>query len=349
MKKRRHSQTLLLETFIFIILVFNPLYLNATGTIDFEFLPDGTQSQDKMEIHDQFKHSHGVIFSLSNGENPKLAKVGSPQTAFEGFELGADQPAPGQNVGEFFLTDNTTLGLSGDLIITYLNPVKAASGVILDIDGGEKWNIFAFDSNDSEVKQITLTSGSTGTGEGIATKWNIELDDNVIKSIRITGSKPDGGFGLAFDNFSPSTSSFAPIANAGSDQIVKGEVILDGSKSYDLYGGEILSYHWELKYRENYAYSITAEGINPTITDLQFGFYEATLTVTDDDGLTSSDNMILAVTENQNTCEGNCLSQEQIDSILECMDLVKQVLSGNKSVGLKDAIRALETVAGMKK
>jgi len=349
MKNITYHQTLLAKTIIIMVFVFNPVFLNASGTIDFESLPDGIQSQDMMEIHDQFKNSHGVIFSLSNGNNPQLAKVGSPRTAFEGYGRQDDQPAPEQSVGDYFLTDNTSLGLSGDLIITYVNPVKAASGVILDIDGGEIWNIIAFDSNANELQKISLKSGETGTGEGIASQWSIEVANNIIKSIKIKGSKPTGDFGLAFDNFSPSTSSFSPVANAGADQIIKGMATLDGSKSYDLYGGEIISYHWELHHRDNSAYDTTAEGINPTINSLELGFYDAKLTVTDDEGLTAFDKIILAVTEDYNTCEGVCITQEQVDNILECMDLVKQVLSGKKRTGLKDAIHALETVAGIKK
>jgi len=335
-----------------IVFFFNPLYCYSSGTIDFETFPDETLMEDRMEIHDQFKNTHGVIFSLSNGGNPKLAKVGPPRTAFEGYQLEADNPAPNQNVGQHFLTyDKEESEPAGDLIITYVNPVKSATGVIIDIDGSEKWEIIAYDTDGNKIKQVSLQAGDENTGEGIASQWSLDVESDSIKSIKISGTlnQSSSALGLAFDNFSPSSSSFAPIANAGSDQIVKEEVILDASKSYDLYGGEIITYHWELKYRGDSAYNKSAVGKNPTITDLELGFYDVTLTVTDDDGLSASDNMTVAVAQNQNACEGTCLSQEQIDSIIECMDLVKQVLLGNRRIGLKDAIRALETVAGIKK
>jgi len=345
------NKFILFISVLVVAFLFNPIFSYSIGTIDFELFPDGTLPQDKMEIHDQFKDSHGVIFSLSNGENPKLAKIGSPMTAFQGYEFKDDTPAPNQNVGQYFLTDDTVVGApAGDLIISYINPVKSAAGVIIDIDHSEKWNIIAYDTGGNKIEQISLPNDVAKTGEGIATNWSFNVGSDSISSIKIVAdTASSSAFGLAFDNFSPSSSSFAPVANAGPDQIVEREVLLDGSKSYDLYGGEIVSYHWEIKYRGNTAYNANAVGINPTITNLEPGFYDATLTVTDNDGLTASDDITIAVTLNKNSCEGVCLTQEQINSIIECMELVKQILSGDKRIGLKDAIRALETVAGIKK
>jgi len=72
--------------------------------IDFESIPGSTPS-DGMSISTQFQATHGVIFSLEGGGSPVLAKVGSPLTAFLGYNLQDAQPAPGTNVGDFFLTD----------------------------------------------------------------------------------------------------------------------------------------------------------------------------------------------------------------------------------------------------
>jgi len=320
----------------------------ASGTIDFEIFPDGSKPQDQMEIHDQFEKSHGIIFTLSNGKYPLLGKVGPPWTAFDGYG-GADQPAPNQEVGQYFLTDDAKAGLSSPLIVTYVNPVKSASGVIIDIDFDEKWLIIATDIDNNEISRLELSKQDPETGNGVATKWSIDADSAVIKSLTITGEADASAFGLAFDNFSPSSSSFAPIANAGEDQIVDNEVNFDGSKSYDLYGGEIVSFTWQLNHRSDTANSINASGITPLVTDLYPGFYDVILTVTDNEGLTASDNMLLAVTSNSNNCEGRCLSHEQISDILECMELIKKILSGEANLSLKDAIKALETVAGIKK
>lgn len=97
-----------------------------------------------------------------------------------------------------------------------------------------------------------------------------------------------------------------PVANAGPDTIVYNQVSFDGSQSYDP-DGSILIYNWDLKYRDDSTYNIIANGANPIISNLQSGFYDVTLTVTDDDGLTGTDSMVLAVAKKvvNEICPGN--------------------------------------------
>ncbi len=85
-----------------------------------------------------------------------------------------------------------------------------------------------------------------------------------------------------------------PIANAGSDQIVAdsdsvaGEsVTLDGSQSSDS-DGNIVSYSWAIDGTE------IATGINPSL-QLSDGAHTITLTVTDDEGATASDDVLITV------------------------------------------------------
>ncbi len=86
----------------------------------------------------------------------------------------------------------------------------------------------------------------------------------------------------------------SPIADAGDDQVVFSEVTLDGSGSSDP-DGEIVSYEWTLQHRGNPVNNRTAEGVSPTISDLAPGFYDVTLTATDNDEATGTDTMLLAV------------------------------------------------------
>ena len=104
------------------------------GTVDFESIPGGTPTEG-LEISTQYLEAEGISFSLEGGGFPRIAKVGSPATAFAS-ELGDDTPLPNQNVGTFFLTDdgNFTERYPSVLIITYNTPTSAASGVILDVD-----------------------------------------------------------------------------------------------------------------------------------------------------------------------------------------------------------------------
>ena len=86
-----------------------------------------------------------------------------------------------------------------------------------------------------------------------------------------------------------------PTANAGPDQVVFDTVTLDGSASYDPdVSGSIASYDWLLEYIDDATYNQTVIGVNPTIIDLHPGFYNAHLTVTDNEGSISTDTSLIA-------------------------------------------------------
>ncbi len=188
-----------------------------TGTvidaITFESIPGAGLPQEGMQISTQFRESSGITFMLEGGGVPVIAQVGEPATAFRGRPSndGADNPAPGQNIGSFFLTDDGLLGVSATpLIVQYSPPTAAASGVILDIDARETFMIEARDENDLVLQQIMFAEGDPETGDGIATRWSFSRDNADIFSIRFVGSKTSGAFGLEFDNFSARSAQPAP-------------------------------------------------------------------------------------------------------------------------------------------
>ena len=82
------------------------------GPITFESIPGGTAT-DGMAVDTQFAETHGVSFALEGGGSPVLAKVGSPGTAFQGYESREDEPAPGQHTDRFSLQ---TTELLADLL-----------------------------------------------------------------------------------------------------------------------------------------------------------------------------------------------------------------------------------------
>lgn len=86
----------------------------------------------------------------------------------------------------------------------------------------------------------------------------------------------------------------APTSNCGDDQAVNDQVTLNGTGSTDP-DGSIFSYYWSLQHRTNSASDRDASGDNPTVYNLNPGFYDVYLTVTDDGGLVGVDNMLLAV------------------------------------------------------
>jgi len=196
--------------------------------IDFETLPGGAGTVDMQEISDQYA-SLGVTFSVVDpitGEfvcYPRIAKVGPPRTAFEGCE-DEDTPLPGQSVGASFLT-NLEPGYppEGDLLVTYLNPVNAASGVILDVDcrdaGGPPCEQFTITAEDSTglvlatqvidgppgAENPECLSPHTGPGDGVAFSWSFDVSPLTIHRIRIQYTGAVSTPGLAFDNFSPAS------------------------------------------------------------------------------------------------------------------------------------------------
>jgi hypothetical protein len=85
-----------------------------------------------------------------------------------------------------------------------------------------------------------------------------------------------------------------PTSNCGGDQVVYDQVTLNGTGSFDP-DGSIVSYDWSLQHRTNSANVRTASGDNPTVSNLNPGFYDVCLTVTDDDGAVDVACCLLAV------------------------------------------------------
>jgi len=192
-------------------------------TIDFETLPDGSSTIDQQFISDQYVATFGVRFDLVDPVDltpigsPRIAKVGAPQTAFEG--CGPDTPTTGQGVGQSFLTDdNAITDIARTLLVTYSSPVAQAAGVILDIDtrpgtAYEQWTIQALDEFMTVLEIVVLTAPegpptcNTGAGPGDARAAGFLFDrpspDIHFILLRYTGTATS--IGLAFDNFTPTT------------------------------------------------------------------------------------------------------------------------------------------------
>lgn len=169
------------------------------ATIDFETIP-GATAADGLEINTQFEATLGFSFALEDGSSPRLAQVGNPTTAFE----PADTPDAGQNIGDFFLTDDgliTSASSPSPLIVTFSVPVDSAGGVILDIDFSETFTIQARDAQEAVLEEIVLSAGDPETGSGNATPWEFGRPTADVASIRFVGFKPSGAFGLGFDLF----------------------------------------------------------------------------------------------------------------------------------------------------
>ena len=177
--------------------------------ITFESIPGGTPTEG-MSISNQFQAEFGVSFSFQDGSAPVLAQVGGPATAFRGFNFQADTPAPGVDAGSFFLTDDGFINAPpSPLIISYSVAVSAASGIILDIDHNEAWQVQAFDANNNLLETINL--GPNNQLDGSATAWEFDRALDDIQQIQLAYTGETGvNVGLAFDNFSPSSALSIP-------------------------------------------------------------------------------------------------------------------------------------------
>lgn len=184
---------------------------NPCALIDFETVPGATVA-DGLAIDTQYRAQYHVSFRLSGADAapPILAQVGNPPTAFYNDQpnLG-DTPAPGQHDGMFFLTDDGVIqDPPAPLVITYEEPVGAAYGEVLDIDGNEEWTVEARDANGNVLDSVVLTAGKPGTGDAIATPFSFQHATADIHSLRIRYTGEMGvAVGLAFDNFSPACST----------------------------------------------------------------------------------------------------------------------------------------------
>lgn len=209
--------------------------------ITFETLPDGSSTTDGQVISTQYQSVFGVAFTLLDRTtglpigSPVIAKQGPPSTAFTGCNDVPDTPAPGQGLGQSFLTD--TVGTPADLLVTYATPVERASGVIIDIDCHpqpnecEQWTVTARDSAEATLGTMVLSAplGSEspdcpginppqGPGNGRAASWSFDLPGQLIASIKLQYTGLATGGGLAFDNFTPATLPPAPSVTIDSNQ-----------------------------------------------------------------------------------------------------------------------------------
>jgi hypothetical protein len=183
------------------------------GIITFETIPGFGTPVDGMAINTQFQAAFGVTFSVQGGGSPVIAEVGPPLTAFQGFNGLPDQPAPGQNNGSFFITDDALTGANPrPLIISYSNPVAAASGEILDIDGTEAWQVQALNALGQIIDVVNLTPNSPGAGDALSTPYSFNHASADIFSIRLQYTGGPGTIGWALDNVSSGFNPAGPAA-----------------------------------------------------------------------------------------------------------------------------------------
>lgn len=144
----------------------------------------------------------------------------------------------------------------------------------------------------------------TVSGDGTVRTWDtntldIVSEEQLPSPIHATAISPDGAQ-IAYATYDTQAIEFrqlneVPLANASADQTIldsdnngSESVTLDGSGSNDP-DGTIVTYSWSESNIE------IAIGVNPQVT-LPIGEHTITLTVTDDDGATRTDDVIITIT-----------------------------------------------------
>ncbi len=223
----------------------------ATDFIDFETLADGvTPTTDQMVITNDYSNPPppatytGVTFSLSNGQNPRIAKVGTPATAFQGDANTQDpdcwptisrddmpQAAAQSLVECSFLTRDDPVGLPPDLIIDYDSPVTEAGGLLLDIDGPEVWEISAFLNLAPVGTVVTLTAADASFQDAAATPWSVSVPGGFDRLVVHYADATQRNVGLAFDKFYTNTLP-APIPTLSEWALIILGVLILGMMTY---------------------------------------------------------------------------------------------------------------------
>ncbi len=182
----------------------------APSLIDFELLPDGTRPKEGLVIDDQYWMSHGVRFKRENGGFPQIAQVGSPLTGWRCKQSGCSDSEDGvrgegaEQIGQYALTDDGEVKSNAQVVIVeYANPVSQASGILIDIDGGDEWLVEGLDSSSNVIDSWNFRSNdSTYSGKGVL--WSLSASLPTIVSIRMERVSPDTkNEGFGFDRFSP--------------------------------------------------------------------------------------------------------------------------------------------------
>jgi hypothetical protein len=208
----------------------------------------------------------------------------------------------------FINSDGISIGLSGNVTAIIRNNVFSGmtTGAVYNwASYGSSKTIVEFNSfMDLGATTLSLAGGDDGPAIIGANNWWGTTDTSIIDTMIY-----DRNDHLSVVNHieylpiltapHPDTPVFEvntqPIANAGPDQIVFDTITLDGSQSSDQ-EDDSLNYSWAVTNRDYATPSEIYSGNLVTISNLQFGFYDVILTVTDTDGLSGTNTMMFAAT-----------------------------------------------------
>lgn len=295
------------------VLILGVLPCAAQGPPTLQDLIDGNSTiQVDNLIFSGFQLDTNFAFppgeTIPQPENITVEPVGQGTTApglkfTPNFQVAV---APGSSSAYFFVK---TMGLSYQVNTADGLDLIAANALILNPGTVEPHGEYAYVSVQDVVgeidnavyrsKSLNTTSNDYMLKETLRVEANLSPTSAVSSSFIMGLSVISPGGEASIESFEQRFSLIpapgVPIADAGPDLTVADVANLDGSKSEDL-DGQIISYLWKLKHRENSSCDREAKESTPqvTVSDLEPGFYDVELTVTDDGGYTATDTMLLA-------------------------------------------------------
>lgn len=195
----------------------------------------------------------------------------------------------GQTLFNVLFTDGTSgQFLASPVTATTNLPPVADAGPDLSVPDGNSITIDGSGSFDPE--QTILTFVWSIGGVEVATGLQYEAAFLAAGTHTVTLTVTDRGGASASDDMILTVVNEAPVAHAGPNQIVSHveTVNFNGSASYDPEGAA-LTYVWSLNGGQ------IAAGVTATVGPFAVGEHIITLTVTDDIGNSTTDNMIVTV------------------------------------------------------
>ena len=274
-----------------------------------------------------------VILDGSGSSDPD-GTIASYSWSEGGVEI-ATGPTPtvgplSQGVHTFVLTvtDDDGATDSDSLFVTATNVAPQADAgpdqVVADLD------LVALDGSGSSDPDGTIVSYSWSEGGvEVATGPTPTVGPFTQGSHTIVLTVTDDDGATATDSLLVTATNVAPSADAGPDQSVfdSDSVALDGSGSSDP-DGTIVSYSWSEGGAE------IATGPTPTVGPFGQGAHTIVLTVTDDDGSTATDSLLLTVTATPDPAQ---LTRDLKDAVLflNLPNRVEKSLVGKLNKALK--------------
>lgn len=200
------------------------------GIIDFETLPasmgGGSPTDNQLLTGAYVTEGVTLEFEVDDDqdgtwESPRFEKTGRQSFSDSwGYTSAAGRDTPlagfGAQQGQWFIRhNNNSQGFPPtNLRVRYTStsgPVTAASGEIWDIDRNEQWLVMAYDSVGSLLDEILSPMGTGGFNPLDGLPWTFGFTGlSDIREIQLRFVGTDATVGLAFNNFSPTTSVIDP-------------------------------------------------------------------------------------------------------------------------------------------